>query len=93
MWIKVWVGEKTLEWNRERKKLVKIYEEKGITSCEFPQNNCAGGLGFHHFDKRSSGKAEHTFEGTCLVCNKHHDICEYNKDMNEMMRKRRLFYL
>jgi hypothetical protein len=81
-------GKKTLEWDQERKKLKEIYEILGITTCEWLYCNATEYLSFSHFEKRSSGKAEHTFLGTCLLCIPHHEIVEYNREANEMMRKR-----
>ena len=43
-------------------------------------------LDFHHIDKRSSQKAEHTFEGTRLLNQEWHDFCEYNDEANELLR-------
>jgi len=79
------IGRKTKAWQKAKPKLIKIYKEKGITRCE----KCGSTwmMSFHHLDKRSSGKAEHTFKGTRLLCAKCHELCEYNKEENEKLRK------
>ena len=81
------IGAKGKNWLEARARLVDEYTRKSITSCE----RCGSGwaLSFHHLDKRSSGKAEHTFAGTVLLCPSCHDICEYNKAENERMREKR----
>jgi hypothetical protein len=78
------IGKKGKEWIRARKQLVKIYKAKGITRCEYCNSNWA--LGFHHLEKRSSGKAQHTFEATRLLCQMCHDLAEYNDEFNEKVR-------
>jgi hexokinase len=83
-------GKKTLEWEREREKLKMQYEQLGITTCEWVICHTSLNLGFHHFDKRSSGLAVHDIFHTCLLCNHHHNLCEYNKEANAFMRKRHL---
>lgn len=84
------IGKKTEEWLHERKKLIFLYQELGITACEFPRrHSCNPVLSFHHLDKRSSQRAEHTFRGTVLLCSKAHDICEYNQKANDLMRQYR----
>jgi len=47
-------GKRTKEWERERVKLKKIYQEKGITTCEPRLKKCMGsfGLSFVHRHKR-----------------------------------------
>jgi ribosomal protein S27AE len=79
------LGKKGKEWIRIRPKLIKKYFEEGITRCE----RCGSTwiLSFHHIDKRSSGKAEHTFQGTRLLCASCHQICEYDKIENEKLRR------
>lgn len=77
-------GKKTKEWQNTLKKLIKIYQEKGITRCEYCHGNFA--LSFHHLEKRSSGLAKHTFADTRLLCVTCHELAEYNKDINEKIR-------
>lgn len=67
-------------------KLIEIYYEKKITRCEISNSRYA--LSFHHIDKRSSLKAEHTFNGTRLLSQDWHDYCEHNKEANELLRKK-----
>lgn len=74
-------------WDEARRFLLAQYRASGITSCEFPGCGSKYFLSFHHLDKRSSGKAKHTFDGTRLVCAKHHDLCEYNKSENSRLAK------
>jgi len=83
-------GKKFFEWQVAKARLIKEYQQKRITRCE----RCGGNfmLSFHHFNKRSSCKAEHTFEGTRLLCAVCHNICEYNKEENAQLlsvRKKR----
>jgi len=77
------IGKKTAEWIEEKKKLIKIYQEKGITRCE----NCGSkyGLSFHHRPRRSSQKAEHTFEKTRLLCWECHPFFEDNDWADERL--------
>jgi hypothetical protein len=79
-------GKKTKAWAKAKPGLIKIYEEKGITRCEISNSGFA--LGFHHIDKRSSLKAEHTFEGTRLLNQDWHTFCEYNDEANELLRNK-----
>lgn len=79
-------GKKTQAWEIARPKLIKIYEAKGITRCEISNSRFA--LSFHHIDKRSSQKAVHTFAGTRLLNQDWHDFCEYNREANELLRKK-----
>jgi len=76
-------GKKIKEWLSVRPKLTKEYLEKGITKCEISGSSFA--LSFHHIQKRSSQKAEHTFEGTRLLNQEWHDFCEYNREANELL--------
>lgn len=79
-------GRKTREWLKAKPKLIEIYKEKGIIKCEISNSSFA--LSFHHIDKRSSLKAVHTFEGTRLLNQEWHAFCEYNKEANELLRKK-----
>jgi hypothetical protein len=81
------IGKKTKEWIQARKRLEKEYLENGITKCEICHSDWA--LSFHHLDKRSSGKAKHTFKDTRLLCNRCHDLAEYSKELNEKLRQMR----
>ena len=81
------IGKKTVEWQKARAKLIDIYREKGITRCELCGSTWA--LSFHHLNKRSSGRAKHTFEDTRLLCVKCHDLAEYDKEVNNGLRKLR----
>ena len=77
------VGRKTREWLREKPKLVKIYKEKGVTQCE----NCGSRykVDFHHRPKRSSQKAEHTFERTRLLCWECHPFFEKSDEADRKL--------
>jgi hypothetical protein len=79
------LGKKMRDWLNEKPRLIETYKTKGITRCE----RCGSTwiLSFHHMDKRSSGKAEHTFQGTRLLCASCHQICEYDKIENEKLRR------
>lgn len=83
----IWIGKKGKEWIKERARLKKEYYEANITRCE----GCGSDwiLSFHHLDKRSSGKAKHTFEDTRLLCAICHDKAEYNKEYNATLRSLR----
>jgi len=77
------IGKKTAEWMKEKPALIKEYQARGITRCEISNSRFA--LDFHHIQKRSSQKAEHTFEGTRLLNQDWHDFCEYNKEANRLL--------
>ncbi len=79
-------GKKTKAWTKAKPKLIKIYEEAGITRCEISNSSFA--VDFHHIDKRSSLKAKHTFEGTRLLNQDWHTFCEYNDEANELLRNK-----
>ena len=81
------IGKKGKEWIKARELLKEDYLENDITRCE----NCNSDwfLSFHHLDKRSSGKAKHTFKDTRLLCQECHTHFEYNKKDNDNLRKLR----
>lgn len=82
------IGKRTLAWIEARERLKEVYKRKGVTQCE----RCGVGtfaLSFHHLDKRSSGKAKHTFGGTRLLCAECHDLVEYDKEENEKLKNLR----
>jgi hypothetical protein len=81
------IGRKTIAWRKARRKLKKEYEKRNIVKCEWCGSDWA--LSFHHLEKRSSGKAKHTFEDTRLLCTNCHDKAEHNKEFNEKVRKLR----
>lgn len=74
-------------WDKNRYKLKRIYEEKGITRCE----NCNSGsfLTFAHRHKRRWYLATESllidFNQTLLLCVRCHDKIEYNKEYSEEM--------
>ena len=81
---------KRKEWALIRPKLLEEYEERGTTSCEA----CGGSfaLSLHHLDRRSSGRAKNTYEGTVLLCYDCHfkaDQAPGFKEFNEELRKLR----
>ena len=78
------IGKKGKEWIKARKRLKEEYFNNGITRCEVCGSDWA--LSFHHLDKRSSGKAEHTFEATRLLCQPHHHKAEYDREFNTTLR-------
>jgi len=84
------LGKKGKEWIKARKRLKEEYLEKGITVCEYCGSSWA--LSFHHLDRRSSGRAKHTFKDTRLLCAKCHDRVHRGRDVekfNEELRKLR----
>lgn len=89
------MGKKTKEWMEAKKELVKEYDEAGIHSCEGVRFNteCTPywALSIHHLDKRSSGRAKHTFEDTRLLCPSCHSLADHprsteEKEFNEKLR-------
>lgn len=78
------LGKKSEEWIRARELLKEEYLENDIVRCELCNSNWA--LSFHHLDKRSSGKAKHTFKDTRLLCINCHSKAEYNKDVNNKLK-------
>lgn len=81
------------EWARERRKLKSLYEEQGITACEYLSKQgvpCLSRLamGFAHDDNRDNlepgdlGSINHTL----LLCQKHHALIE-----NDEIETARLF--
>lgn len=85
------VGKKTNEWNKARIKLKKIYERKGITTCEIRLPGCwyDNALSFAHRYKRNDPRCEHTFKRTILACVPCHDQIEYDSKLTEKMFKLR----
>lgn len=87
-------GKKTKAWNRDRYHLKKIYEEKGITTCELQIPGCwnYNALGFAHKHKRSwyntQPKLLGTFNETLLACNPCHGKIEYNKELTDYYFKK-----
>jgi len=67
-------GKKTLEWEKMRPILIRQYALNGITSCEYCGSTYI--LDIHHLDKRSSGRAKHTFDDTRLLCREHHTMAD-----------------
>jgi len=80
-------GKKHKEWVNARKRLERTYLLKGITRCE--RCGSAFGLSFHHLNKRSSGRASHTFRGTRLLCLSCHEKAEYDEFINNWLKKLR----
>lgn len=84
------IGKKGKAWIKAKKYLLPRYFQEGIIRCESCGKDWA--LSFHHLDKRSSGRAEHTFEGTRLLCGKCHHQVHFGKDakeFNEELKKLR----
>lgn len=84
---------KPAEWFKAKKKLIPIYKEHGITTCEGqplnPRCMRTFALSFHHLDKRSSGLAENTFEGTRLLCAECHQKADQRPGFYEFNEKLR----
>ena len=84
-------GRRTKAWNKDRANLKKIYEEKGITTCELNFAGCwvNNALSFAHKHKRSFywSKPEllGTFEETILACIPCHNVIEHNPELTKAM--------
>ena len=78
---------KVAEWDRERKKLKIIYEEKEITVCEARYEGCSYNnfLSFAHRYKRNDPRCTHTFKGTLLLCISCHGKIEYDRELTEKL--------
>ena len=74
------LGKKGKAWVKARAKLKIEFQEKGITCCEVW--GCANTyyMSFHHRHKRRFNDP-HTFENVILVCGKHHEILEKDKEL------------
>lgn len=92
------IGKKTREWMEARPRLIKEYQEHNITTCEGrginPLCYYNWALSIHHLDKRSSGKAQHTFEDTRLLCAACHDLADHprseeEREFNKILRRLR----
>ena len=88
--------KKQKEWEEAKKRLWKEYKKAGITTCEGRAINptclVTGFLAIHHLDKRSSGKATHSFEQTRLLCGECHfraDNAKGHEDFNNKLRQLR----
>jgi len=82
------IGKKAKDWIKAKKRLMIEYEEEGITVCEA----CGGtfAMSFHHLERRSSGRAKHTFEGTRLLCAECHDKADNRPGHREFNDKLKL---
>lgn len=80
-------GKKYHEWKEARERLKVEYLSQGITRCEMCGSSWA--LSFHHLDKRSTGRAKHTFEDTRLLCIDCHREAEYDKMVNYKLKQLR----
>ena len=84
------IGKKGKAWVKAKKRLIGEYRDRNITTCEY----CGGDyiLSFHHLEKRSSGRAKHSFKETRLLCAKCHHRVHFGKDakeFNEELKKLR----
>lgn len=76
-------------WDRQRKKLKKVYEDKGITSCELRMGGCTGNynLSFAHRHKRSyywdKPGLLGEFNQTVLACINCHDKIEFKPQLTK----------
>ena len=84
------VGKKTLEWIKAREKLINIFSQKGIKSCELDFDGCwkNNSLNFAHRYKRSDPRTKHVFSQVILCCNQCHQKIEYDKDLTEEVFKK-----
>lgn len=85
---------KVKEWQEARPRLMQEYKDRGIVECEGQVINedCQVDyiLSLHHIDRRSSGKAENTFEKTRLLCQNCHFKADHSfdfKPFNNLLRK------
>ncbi len=82
-------GKRVKEWIRERAKLRRIYQKKGITSCEIRLEGCMGvfGLSFAHKHKRvwyyDKPGLLGSFEETVRACAYCHTKIERDKQLTE----------
>lgn len=74
------LGKKGKVWNKARAELKKEFEAKGIIYCEICSSTFA--LSFHHRNKRRFNDT-HIFENVLLLCAKHHQELEYNKNQTQ----------
>uniref|UniRef100_A0A6H1ZEH1 HNH endonuclease n=1 Tax=viral metagenome TaxID=1070528 RepID=A0A6H1ZEH1_9ZZZZ len=78
-------------WIKERAKLKKIYQNKGITICELNFSGCWHNeyLGFAHLEKRAFYRQfPHllgSFNHTLLACNYCHGIIENDRELTKKM--------
>ena len=85
---------KTANWSKQRAKLKKIYEAKGITSCELGFEGCwrDNALSFAHRHKRyfysTDPELLGEFEQTLLTCNSCHGQIEYDRSLTEEVFER-----
>lgn len=79
-------GKKTDEWAQARKELKKVFEEKGVTTCELNYSKCwrKSALGFAHIAKRRELGIDE-MKSVVLACNPCHEIIE--RKPHEEMRK------
>ena len=84
---------KVKQWDKARKKLKVIYENKGITTCEIRLKGCwiNNGLSFAHRHKRNwyNLKPEllGSFDETLLSCISCHQKIENDKELTEKLFK------
>ena len=77
------------QWARERTKLKRIYQQKGITTCEVKLEKCmrSFGLSFHHRKKRveyyKCPEELGEFSETLLTCAFCHDCLEKDKELTK----------
>ena len=81
------------EWAKERVKLKRIYQEKGIITCEIRLEGCMGnfGLSFAHKHKRifyyDKPGLLGSFGETLLACAFCHSAIEKDKQLTEELFK------
>jgi len=84
---------KVKEWDKARKKLKVIYEDKGIRYCEARLKGCwvNNALSFAHRQKRieyySKPELLGSFEETLLLCIPCHQKIENDKELTEKLFK------
>jgi len=88
-------GKRTLEWERERKKLKIEYAQKGITTCEIRLEDCwnNNALSFAHRHNRvwyyTRPEKLGDFMETLLACVPCHNIIDKNEQLKDDIFKLR----
>lgn len=79
-----------MEWLKARERLIQIYKNKGITTCEIKLEGCLGQWtsAFAHLYKRSDPRCRHSFKQTVLACSRCHQAIENDKDLTEEVFKK-----
>jgi len=81
-------------WNKCKKELKEVFQEKGITTCEMRwPHDCFNNnfLSFAHRKKRREYYSEpeklKDFNEVLLLCQTAHNMIEYNRDLTDKLFK------